>query len=231
MTKTREIVTGTYVDDSTYELRREDGSLFLKIKKGVPFRVGNKEWMPVSIPSDKGFGTILSCRRFGIAGTVIDEFVLTPNKKGLWALNAKSANNGVFHKYSEPKDELDDFFMKCHFGPRIVKNVDYIDVELENGGRIDKHASKPFGYKIYTDGKEEMLTTPEQSDLREHTIPADSTYQVRIYDANYIIYTQIWQRQSSKRVESIRMVMITPEADRSIVLKKLMRIRRDKMKG
>lgn len=69
----RILVTGKYVDKSTYVLTKENGTIYMEIHEGEVFKIDNqlREWIPVRVPKKKGKGTILMCRKFGDSGRVI----------------------------------------------------------------------------------------------------------------------------------------------------------------
>lgn len=81
----RVLVTGRYLNKSTYVLYNEDGTVFKTIKEGKGFKIGNqlRMWYPIRVPKNNGKGTILMCQKFGDKGNVIDEFPLIQNKRGV----------------------------------------------------------------------------------------------------------------------------------------------------
>lgn len=125
----RVLVTGTYVDknNSTYVLKREDGSVFQVIKAYEPFRISNqmREWAPV--PE----GGILVCKKYGDSGRTIEEFPLIDGKKGLWAISSGAARRGVFHWYREPKTPVDLLVQGLGVSRNMIHLVDHIDETLD----------------------------------------------------------------------------------------------------
>lgn len=222
----RVLVTGRYVNSTTYVLYKEDGSEFQVINEGESFRIDNqlRSWFPVKVPKKKGKGTILVCRKYGDHGDVIEEFPLINNKKGLWALSSGSARNGVFHPYYEPKTELEKQLAKMGLSRRIIEKTDTIDVELEVGGQLCHHCVKNWGYGCLSDGKREDLTEPEYADdlyNQYHRGCMISTYQTRVYDATYAIYYSINTYMNGCRYKTVQRVLITNKADEKEVIKAL----------
>jgi len=59
-------VKGAYINARTYELRKEDGEVYMVIREGEPFRIANqlRSWVPVRVPKKSGRGTILMCQKY-----------------------------------------------------------------------------------------------------------------------------------------------------------------------
>lgn len=224
---TRELVTGKYINKSTYVLYREDGSEFMVIKEGESFRIDNqlRLWYPIRVAKKKGKGTILMCQKFGDSGNVIDEFPLIHNKRGLWALTSGAARNGVFHNYHEPQTELEKQLAAMGVSRRVIEKVDIIDVELEVGGQLCNHCTTNWGFDYLSDGKTEDLTEPEYAPEdhfnQYHRGCMISTYQKRLYDATYVIYYSIGTYMNGCRYTNVQRVIITPDADEKIIIEEL----------
>ena len=224
---TRVLVTGRYINKSTYVLYNEDGTEFKVIREGEGFRIDNqlRLWYPVRVSKKNGKGTILMCQKFGDRGNVIEEFPLIHNKRGLWALTSGAARNGVFHNYREPKTELEKQLSVMGVSSRIIEKVDTIDLELELGGQLCHHCTTNWGYGCITDGDIEDLTEPEYAPddhyNQYHRGCMVSTYQARIFNATYAIYYSIGTFMNGCRYRHIQRVIITPNAEESEVVQEL----------
>lgn len=227
---TRVLVTGRYINKSTYVLYNEDGTEFQVIREGEAFKIGNqiRMWYPIRVAKKNGKGTILMCQKFGDSGNVIDEFPLIHNKRGLWALTSGAVRNGVFHNYHEPKSELERQLASMGVSRKVIQKADIIDVELELGGQLCSHCTKKWGYGCITDGEEEKLTDPEYASEdhfnQYHRGCMISTYQARIYEANYVIYYSIGTYMNGTTHSNVQRVIITPNADESRVVEELKNI-------
>jgi|GEM_PF-6156149 len=204
--KTRELVTGRYINPKIYVLYYEDGREFQVIREKEPFNIANqlREWIPIRVPNKNGKGTIMVCQKFGNQGNVIEEFPLNHNKKGLWALTSGSARKGVFHRYVEHENELEKTLAQKGVSPRVISRVKTIELELEEG-----YFNSGFGYSIETDG--EKIRAPWQKKPYEH---GDRQYVV-VSGATYLIY---WEIGNSSRVKRI---ILTPDANEKEVVKKI----------
>ncbi len=96
----RILVTGKYVDPSTYVLYLENGEIYRTLEESIPLKIADEVWCPIKLKNSLGTGTILMCKKWDKNGNEIDEFPLIHNKKGLWAINQASAKRGIFHKYT-----------------------------------------------------------------------------------------------------------------------------------
>lgn len=226
---TRKLVTGRYINRSTYVLFSEDGTEFKTIREGEAFKIGNqiRPWYPVRVAKKNGKGTILMCQKFGSNGNVIEEFPLIHGKHGLWALTSGAARKGVFHNYHAPSSELESQLDKIGVSRKIIEKVDNIDIELEVGGQLCHHCTNKWGYGCITDGKEEDITEPNRAPddhpNQYHRGCEISTYIERIYNATYIIYYSIHTTMNGSMRENVEKVILTKEADESEVVKELKR--------
>lgn len=225
--KTREIVTGKYINKSTYVLYKEDGSVFQTIKEHEPFTIGNqlRTWVPVRVPKKNGKGTILICQKYGDSGNVIEEFPLPHGKKGLWALSSGAARNGVFHTYHEPKTKLEKILSATGVNKNVIEKTDKIDVELEVGGQLCGHCTSNWGYWLITDGKKENITEPKRAPDDDSNIwhrgCMVSTYRARVYDATYVIYYSVGTRMNGTVYKRIEKVLLAKGADENKVVEKI----------
>lgn len=212
--KTRKFVIGKYINKSTYVLYDDNNEEFKIIREGKKFFIGNqmRPFIPVKIPKKNGNGTILMCRKYGNGGNIIEEFPLFHNKYGLWALTSGAARNGVFHSCHKPKSKIEKRLVSMGLSPNIVKKVDNIDIELEIGGQLCHHCIEKHGYDCATDGKVIELTEPEYAPEdhfnQYHRGCMVSTYTVRVYDANYIIYYNIGTYMNSVVYNNIQHILI-----------------------
>lgn len=183
-------------------LYNEDGSVYMTIEEGTPFRIGNqmRKWFPVRR------GGVIVCEKYRDNGRVLESFTLPDNKKGLWAVSSGSARNGVFHNYKEPKTELEAKVVSMGHSPNIIKRVPEIDIELVVGGDVC-HA-------VY-DGECQDLTEPDYVfNGRDYCL--NSTYIVRVWGGTYLIYYQ--KRTTSRYLKNI---YITPEVNEAEVIKEM----------
>ena len=230
--KTREVVTGYYTnkDNNTYVLYKEDGSIFQTIKENESFRIGNqlREFIPVSVPKKNGNGTILMCQKFGDNGNIIEEFPLPHGKKGLWALTSGAARRGVFHRYNEPKTELEKELASMGISTNLIERVSSIDVKLEVGGELCHHVTKQWGYSCVYDGTDKELTEPEYVPdtffNQYHRGCMCSTYDIRVAGGTYVIYYSIGTYMNGSNYRHIERVIVTPEADEKGVIEEINKI-------
>lgn len=212
-------VKGMYSSPTSYFLIKDDGEMFQQIVEGKPFTIDNQlaSWVPVSVPKKNGRGTILVCRKYADDGSILEEFPLIHNKVGLWATSSGSARNGVFHRYHEPKSELEKALAERGSSLRVISMVDSIDITLENGGSLCHHVMKKRGYAIYSDCLSEDLTEPEYApedhSNQYHTGCMESTYEVRVYGGTFVIHTHIHTTMNGSVHEEVQKVYITPSAD------------------
>lgn len=220
----RILVTGRYVNDSTYHLIDENGEIFKIIKEGEPFTIGNqmKPWNPVRVPKKKGNGTILMCQKYSGKGNVMDEFPLIPNMRGLWALTSGSARRGVFHWYHEPQNELERVLAKHDAGKSKIKRVDTIEgIQFEVEGPLCRHCSSGWKYDVVTDGIEERITepliVPKTHTNQYHWGCYASSYEAYFHNATYLVYYHIHTTMNGYWQRSIEAVYLTPHADENEV--------------
>lgn len=214
MRKTRELVTGKYINYRTYVLYREDGSIFQTIREGEPFQIDNqmREWEPVRVPKKNGRGTILVCRKFANDGSVMGEFPLVHNKKGLWALTSGAARRGVFHNYREPQSDLERQLESMNVSRRIIERVDRIDETLREGVReswsgITRYK---FGFETYHDGWYRIV----DGDLYDiHT--------VHVHDSTYLVWVGVNTYPNGVIYRLPHRVILTPGADEKKVIELL----------
>lgn len=224
---TRILVTGKYINRSTYVLYKEDGSEYKTIHEGVSFKIGNqlRPWYPVRVTKKSGKGSILMCQKFGNSGNVIEEFPLIHNKRGLWALTSGAARNGVFHNYREPQSELERELDTIGVSRKIIERVDSIDVELTVGGQLCHHCANRWGYDCITDGREEQLTKPQYAPddhfNQYHRGCMVSTYQERVYNATYAIHVRISTTMNGSLRRNVERVILAKGADEEKVVKEL----------
>jgi len=227
----RILVTGRYIDSSTYVLYKEDGSEYMTIKEGQAFWIDNqfRPFHPIKMEKYSGRGTILMCQKFGNKGHVIEEFPLVHNKRGLWALTSGAARNGVFHTYYEPKTLLEKQLASMGVSRKLIENVEKIDVELVVGGQLCSHTINKSGYGCITDGKREITSLPEYERNhfnQYHNGCAISTHHVRIYDATYAIHYRIGTRLNGTEYVSLQKIYITPQADENEVVNRILDLKR-----
>lgn len=218
----RILVLGKYVDESTYVLTREDGTVFQKIKEGEGFKIANqlREWIPVRVPKKKGKGTILMCRKYGKHNRIIEEFPLIHNKKGLWATSSGSARNGVFHPYREPKTPFEQQVVELGISLKKIRRVDAIDVVLEEGGFLGgARGWLVKGSGIRTDGNKTDVTEfePWSED--------DTRRDIRVTEATYVVEFSIGTHINNCRYAVVDQIILTPEADEELVVAKLQELR------
>lgn len=228
---TRIIVTGKYLNKSTYVLVEEDGTVFQEIKEGEPFRIGNqmRSYYPVRVPRKSGKGTLLVCRKYGDSGYVMEEFPLIHGKKGLWALTSGAARNGVFHNYREPKGALEQALADIGVSARIIERVPEIGRDFEIGGQLCRHVTRQWGYELYADGKAETLTEPpyvEEDSNQYHIGCLDGTYTVRLTGGTYALYYSVDTSMNGSVWKHLDKVLITPDADETVVAKEIAEIER-----
>lgn len=192
-------------------LYNEDGSIYMTIEEGIPFRIGNqmRKWFPVRR------GGVIVCEKYRDNGRVLESFALPDGKKGLWAVSSGSARNGVFHNYKEPKTELEAKVVAMGHSPSIIKRVPKIDIELVVGGKVCHHNMKKNGFDSVHDGESEDVTEPDFV-FHGRDCCLNSTYIERVWGGTYLIYYQI--RTTSRYLENI---YITPEADEAEVIKEM----------
>lgn len=215
MRETRKLVTGSYVNKSTYVLRTEDGNIFQVIKEGEPFKIGNqmRAFMPVRVPKRSGKGTILMCQKFDSYGSVLEQFPLPQNKKGLWALTSGAARNGVFHTYHAPQDPIEAYVASKGCSLRVIERVSSIeDMEFEVGGPWGGEYLRPWGRFIKTDGKTTDDFDPRQSSPQ---------YRAWVTNASYIVYYEKNTYPNGIHYKTIERVILTPQANEEKVLEEL----------
>lgn len=213
MRETRVIVTGMYVNKSTYVLYMENGDIFKTIREGEPFRIGNqmRAFMPVRVPKKNGHGTILMCQKRSDDGFVLEQFPLLHRKKGLWALTSGAARNGVFHTYHAPQGELEAFIASKNYSLRIIERVPSIEgMVFEVGGPCSGEYLNPWGLFIKTDGKEVDDFDPK--------VKPGYQYHKWVTNATYVIHFKEEGRPYFTRLER---VVITPQAEEKEVIKVL----------
>lgn len=223
MSNTRILVTGRYSNPNTYVLYKDDGTVFQVVNKGEPFEIDNqfRPWLPVKVPKKNGNGTILLCRKYGDGGNVIEEFPLIHNKRGLWALTAGAARNGVFHNYHEPQNAIEKALEGLGVSRNVVEHRDIIDIALEVGGQLCHHVTNKHGYDCLTDGKTEDITEPlyvNDHPNHFHVGCMESTYKIRVHDATYVVYYEINTSMNGTVYKHLQNVIVTPNANENDVV-------------
>ena len=175
----RELVYGKYQNRTTYVLYRTDGSIFKVICEGKWFKIGKFRYYPVRMTKTIGNGTTLVCRRIDKNSKVLDEFYLQNRKLGLWALNEKAAQKGVFHWYNKPKNMLESVLETQKAGIHIIHHVAKINLQLNVGGTNSN--------KIYTFVSDSKIT-PGNTEIDPHKVSiTGGTYLIYYhYDSNHI---------------------------------------------
>ena len=167
-----------------------------------------------------------SAQRAMISSTVQDSSIGRSTRSiPISALTSGAARNGVFHNYNEPKTELEKQLSEMGVSRKVIERLETIDVELEVGGQLCHHCTTNWGYGVISDGKSEDLTEPEYAPEdhfnQYHRGCMISTYQTRIYDATYVIYYSIGTYMNGSRHRNVQRVIVTPDADESVVVKEL----------
>ncbi len=218
----RQLVTGRYINKSTYVLYNEDGSIFQTIKEGEPFFIDNqfKSWLPVRVPNKSGHGTILMCRK-----ETGEEFPLPHNKKGLWATSSGAARNGVFHRYKEPTTPLEKVIAEVGAPLSVIKRVDLLDETLEVGGELCNHVQSKWGYEVVQeDCLVEQLTKPEVVEDHLNIFHRGcqcSTYESRYFGGSYLIYWEIGTYANSTVHKTLKKVVLAIGADETHVSERI----------
>ena len=215
MRETRILVTGNYMDKSTYVLRKEDGNIFQIIKEGEPFRIGNqmREFTPIRVPKNNGKGTILMCQKKNGRGEILEQFPLPQNKKGLWALTSGAARNGVFHTYHAPKDKIEAYVASQNTSPKIIERVSSINsLSFEVGGPWSGEYVRPWGRFIKTDGNTVNNFDPRQ---------LSPQYITWVSNATYVVYYEKNTYPNGIHYKTIERVILTPQANEEKVLEEL----------
>ena len=204
--QTRVVVTGRYVDSSTYVLYLEDGSLFQTIREGEPFTIDNqmRPWVPVKVPNKNGYGTILMCQKYRDNGDLLTQFPLIHNRKGLWALTSGAARRGVFHKYTPPKNPIEEELVLLGVNPKILEKVLRINTSIEGVGFF----RNSNGYKVYTDSQEEVIRASDVCEI----------YDAHYLGGTYLVYTHVYTTASQVRREHVLKVLITKDCEESKLL-------------
>lgn len=216
MRETRKLVTGSYVNKSTYVLRTEDGNIFQVIKEGEPFKIGDqmRAFMPVRVPKKNGHGTILMCQKRDNNNFLLEQFPLLHRKKGLWALTSGAARNGVFHTYHEPQGELEAYIASQNTSPKIIERVSSIDnLPFEVGGPWSGEYVRPWGRFVYTDGKVVNNFDSKGKSSQQYT--------AWVTNATYAIYIEKNTYLNGIHYITIERVILTPQANEEKVLEEL----------
>lgn len=229
--KGRIFVTGKYVNNHTYVLFREDGSVFKTLREKEPFFVGNQlqKWFPVRIKKKSGKGSILMCRKYDKNGNVKDEFPLLHERSGFWALNSKAASKGVFKINNIPEKKwqqikLENLLKEMGIRRNILVQAEKIDITLQVGGKLCHHCKSNWGYGIVTDGDEERLSEPEYAKYSVnpyHIGCMVSTYEVRIRNATYLIYFIIGAYKNGIRYRKIIKIITIPDVNYKVLINEL----------
>ena len=215
MRETRVIVTGMYVNKSTYVLYMENGDIFQTIKEGEPFRIGNqmRAFMPVRVPKKNGRGTILMCQKRDNDNFLLEQFPLLHRKKGLWALTSGAARRGVFHTYHEPKDEIEAYVASKGCSLRVIETRSSIDnLPFEVGGPWSGEYVRPWGRFVKTDGNTVNNFDPRQSSPQ---------YITWVSNATYVVYYEKNTYPNGIHYKKIEGVILTPQANEENVLEEL----------
>ena len=209
--QTRVVVTGKYINSSTYVLTLEDGTVFQTIREGEPFRIGNqiRQWNPERVSKINGYGTILVCRKYRDDGLLVSEFPLIHRKKGLWAITSGAARRGVFHTYTQPQNDIEVELCNLGFNPNSLERVTSIDTKLKRSFSIEEKLVQQEGYIVYTDGKEQQLTKHEKISSKSVKKPS----KVRIYNATYIVQTFLSTDMDGVKNEHVVRVIVTPQGE------------------
>lgn len=231
----RQFVIGRYVDPDTYVLYKEDDTIFKVIRVGEPFKIGRqvKAWNPEKVQNKNGNGTLIVCRKYSDDGKVIEEFILTDGKRGLWALTAGAARNGVFHRYRKPTNTLEQTLFDSGMPNRLVFYTDHtINETLELGGwYCPKFSANGDGSKSHvaiSDGNVKHLTDAEYPRICtnqcrpfcEHPAP----YDAKITGGTYMIYYTVCRKKSGKEAHYIEKIVVTPDADLEEVSKQVKKV-------
>lgn len=146
----------------------------------------------------------------------------------MWAITSGAARNGVFHRYSTPKTELERILESMGISRKVIERVDKIDIVLEVGGHICNHCIDNWGYGSISDGTYENLTEPEYAPNdyfnKCHRGCMISTYQTHVFDATYVIYYSVGTYINGCIHRYIQRVIITPQANEKEVIKRLSKI-------
>ena len=198
--KTRILVTGKYLNPTTYILQRPDQTIYKTIREGETFQIGRLVFYPVRMTKTQGKGTTLVCRRLDKKNRVISEFYLENNKTGLWALTEAAAKKGVFHWYNKPKTHIEKSLSSMFTGIHIVHHVKKIHMQLTIGGTNPNRI-----YSFVSDNGQVAGNTQRDP------------YSVTITGGTYLIY---YHYDINHRYPAVPvLIFITDSADESQVAK------------
>lgn len=150
---------GTYASKEIYDLRDENGNLYLRISANTPFKLyeGGETFYTVLEP----FGnkrTRISCFNLNTEiAKVSNLFYLQNNFVGLWATCEEEVKYGVYHRYTCEEDYVLSYLLDKGIPKRNISFVNGITYQLD----MSQNRS---------DGKRTMiaLTDSESTILEQH---------------------------------------------------------------
>ena len=193
----RVLVTGKY-EKGNYILYREDNTIFKRIKPYKRIRIEGKttDWIPIYVRNGK-YRTLI-CRKVDKERNIVEEFPLIHNKRGLWALTKKAAENGIFHAYREPKTELEKLLDSMQISLKNLQYCNKIDTVLKVTNPNSKLYDKYCKYHVETDCKIENIGNT----FGEHHIFQN----IHVYGGSFVIYyrTGMYSDKTEyKRIEQV----------------------------
>lgn len=226
--KGRVHVFGTYKHYNAYTLFSMDKTEFMTIRENVPFRIGNKIFVPIKEKIKGKKGTRLVCKEFNEKNKLISYFYLENNMDGLWAVTEEQAKEGVYIPYIRPHSLLENFLDANGISINIIKKSNLLDNELELGGSFCNHVTKKYWKDVLSDGRVIELTQPKRVKHckfnKEHINCIKSTYLSKITDATYYIYFVLYNKLPSKNDNvymHIKEIVLTKEADENIIIQQI----------
>jgi hypothetical protein len=234
-------VVGNYVESGAYELRYSEGPeadlIHLVIEPGKVFSIGNSIGgyfakpivfageARISLVSISGSQKNLPTERIRQLTSRERGIVLKPNFVGLWATSSGSARNGIFHRYTEPADEIEQMLEKLGCGLKILHRVEEICEEVSIGGALCRHQTgNGHGYYASYDGKCETLVDAqfvEEHSNQYHIGCCSSSGTYKVTGGTYLISTYTRQCMNGCWDPHIEGLWVTPAVDLEMLREEL----------
>lgn len=222
--------TGAYTEYGSFELRREDGSLYRKIDPDQVFQVGNSIggfWAkPITYTGQRMIALVRVGgsnvgqpverirRRFGQ-----ERGMLLQPGLGLWADTSGAARRGVWHRIREDTDPIRRALRSVGLPSSMLQIVDKIDLEVAEGGRRDRGGAD---WKWFiADGSVSHLRVETHTGYYKW----DTTYD-RVENGTLLITGTDWSSEDCNFARpTLQKVLVTPMVNRELVAKIILAVR------
>jgi hypothetical protein len=228
----RELLYGSY-EGGSFILRNADRSIYLKIDANTVFSIGNSiggyyakrvryaDEQMIALIRISGKMKYLPISELKSAFKNERGYILKPGK-GLWATSSGSAMKGLWHRNHGSDNPIIIALRMAELPSSLLKIVDKIDAVVYTGGNLCQHSTQAGNYKydLKTDGEVSVMAFGPRvtKHVNKFHIGCQSSEDVcEVVGGTYYVQSIKTKAQNGGNYPNIRLVAITPDADKQAV--------------